>query len=100
MFTCNQPGQFYSNQDVPFQWTWTGRLGNNEYLELRIGPKGSTNLTSIGAVPSDAAVTWPVSASRFFQSTAYDYQWEIVHMAANRRTILARSERGCLRVTP
>lgn len=100
VFSCNQPGQFTPSQSIPFQWTWSGTLGSGEYLELRIGPKGSTNLTSIGTVPSDATVLWTIEASRFYQSTAYDYQWEIVHMARNQRTVLARSVRGCLHVAP
>lgn len=100
VFSCNQPGQFTPSQSIAFQWTWSGTLGSGEYLELRVGPKGSTNLTSIGTVPSDANVLWTIEASRFYQSTAYDYQWEIVHMARNQRTVLARSVRGCLHVAP
>jgi len=99
-FTCSQPGQFKPSESIPFQWAWSGKLGSGEYLELRIGPQGSTNLTSIGTVPSDASVTWLIAASQFYHSTAYDYHWEIVHMAKNGKTVLARSERGCLHVAP
>lgn len=100
IFTCNQPGVFSTNEVIPFQWTWPGTLRTDEYLELRIGPKGSSNLNSIGAVPSDGNVVWSVAVSQFYQSTAYDYHWEIVHMAKDRKTVLARSERGCVHITP
>ena len=100
VFLCSQPGQYTPGQTIPFQWTWSGTLGNGEYLELRIGPQGSTNLNSIGVVPGDANVLWTIEASRFYQPTAYDYHWEIVHMAKNQRTVLARSVRGCLHVAP
>ena len=100
VFKCSQPGQFSPNQPIPFQWSWSGRLYNGEYLEIRIGPMGSRKLNSMGTVPSDANVTWTIDSSQFYQSTAYDYHWEIVHMAQNRRTVLARSVRGCLHIEP
>lgn len=99
-FTCNDPGQFKASDTIYFEWSWTGRLRNGEYLELRIGPKGSSILPSIGAVPPDTQVVLPIIASTFFQSTAYDYNWEIVHMSSNGRLVLARSTRGCLHIEP
>jgi len=100
VFPCSQPGQFTPGETIPFQWTWSGTLRDGEYLELRVGPRGGAILNSLGSVPTDTNVIWRVEASRFYQSTAYDYHWEVVHMASNQRTILARSQRGCLHVEP
>ncbi|KAA3659014.1 MAG: serine/threonine protein kinase [Chloroflexi bacterium] len=100
IFKCSQPGQFTPGQTIPFQWTWSGKLYNGEYLEIRIGLQGSSKLDSMGVVPSESNVTWMIDTSQFYQTTAYDYHWEIVHMAKNRRTVLARSVRGCLHIKP
>lgn len=101
-FTCSSPGVYPLSGVIPFEWTWSGRLKDGEYLEIRIGPKGATNLTSIGAAPPPAQGNkwvWEVPVTNFYRSTANDYQWEVVYMAKNQRTILARSNRGCISIS-
>lgn len=100
-FPCTNPSVYRLNQSIPFEWNWNGTLKPGEYLEIRIGPRGSTNLNSIGAAPPPASGNkwvWNVPVTNFFVGTAYDYHWEVVYMAANQRTVLSRSTRGCIKM--
>ncbi len=101
---CNAPTTFNRNDTIFFEWSWTGQLRGDEYLEVRVGPQGATNLTSVGRAPQDfqQGNNWrmPVAVSIFFKKTALDYHWEVVHMHGNGTWALARSQRGCFHVNP
>ncbi|MCB0482750.1 MAG: AAA-like domain-containing protein [Flavobacteriales bacterium] len=101
-FVCNSdPERFHSSQQVNFEWDWAGNLANGEYLEIRVGPRGG-NLSSIGKVPTQPQGTkwsWIAPATLFFDANYYDYEWQVAHMTANQRTIVA-SAKGCIHVEP
>lgn len=103
-YTCAAISERNRNDTLFFEWSWDGALRGGEYLEVRVGPQGATNLSSVGRASADhqQGNNWrmPINAATFFQNTAYDYHWEVVHMHENGSRALARSERGCLRVTP
>ncbi|MEM9822269.1 MAG: AAA-like domain-containing protein, partial [Bacteroidota bacterium] len=97
---------FSSADRIRFQWTWRGQLFKDEYLEVRIGPKGGI-LTSYGRVfdgqyDDQNPLVWQwhiVPQSNFLDGINSDYQWQVVHMAADEETPLAFSDRGCFKVS-
>ncbi|MCA9924696.1 MAG: AAA-like domain-containing protein [Anaerolineales bacterium] len=101
-FTCTGDIEsFFSNQSVNFEWLWNGETSGGSYLEIRVGPPAQ--LSSIGIVPlgqEGRQGRWVVPASMFFDPNYYDYEWQVVHMAANRSTIIAASEKGCIHIEP
>lgn len=99
---CYEAWETYApNGQIGLRWSWNGWLGWNEYLEIRVGPNGG-NLTSIGKVfadPNGSTYEWFITPQGYFlDGTTENYQWQVVHMAANGRTVLARSPRGCFTV--
>jgi hypothetical protein len=103
-YTCNGAiANFKTVDTLAFEWRWTGQLRGSEYIEVRVGPKGARLLSSIGTAPAAVSPnkwTWYFPASAFFQSTAYDYNWEVVVMSGDKKSVLARSARGCLHIEP
>ena len=92
---------YAADSKIELNWTWAGRLRGTEYLEIRVGPRGA-NLTSIGKVfaePNGNFWRWFITPQGYFLSGGVtEYQWEVVHMTGNGRTVLARSGRGCFTV--
>lgn len=101
-FFCDGSTTGFSPSDtILFEWTWSGKLYNGEYLEVRIGPRGASLLTSQGQGIFDSDNNkWflPVEATRFFTPDAHDYHWQVVYMAADKRSELSLSDRGCINV--
>jgi cytoskeletal protein RodZ len=102
----NNISQFGRNATIEFSWTWTQRVNTEEgnYLEVRVGPRGATNLASTGAINNDALRDpaqnlWSVSipVSTFYQDTANDYEWQVAYMNDSQRVIVA-SGRGCFNI--
>lgn len=98
--------QFGRESVIEFTWTWTGRVDTaaGNYLEVRIGPRGATNLSSMGAINNDALRDpaqnrWSVSIGvpTFYRDTANDYEWQVAYMNNNQRLIVA-SGRGCFNI--
>lgn len=106
VFTCNAPGNFNKTQIIPFVWTWTDELRTNEYVEVRIGPKGSSAafMRSVGSNAERSGQQWTmnVAADRFFDMNFFDYEWEVVIVRPTNSgpSVVARSVRGCLHVVP
>lgn len=106
VFTCNAPGNFNKTQVISFAWTWTDELRANEYMEVRIGPKGSSAafMRSVGSNVERQGQQWSmnVAADRFFDTNFFDYEWEVVVVRPSNSgpTVVARSARGCLHVVP
>lgn len=102
----NSISEFPRNGTIEFQWTWTQRVdsGRGYYLEVRIGPRGASNLSSQGGLGNEVLVDptqnlWRVqiSVSNFYQDTANDYEWQVAYMNNNRRLVVA-SGRGCFNI--
>lgn len=102
----NNISQFGRESVIEFSWTWTGRVDTaaGNYLEVRIGPRGATNLSSMGAINNDALRDpaqnrWSVSIGvpSFYRDTANDYEWQVAYMNNNQRIIVA-SGRGCFNI--
>ncbi len=94
---------FISRDSVNFEWRWDGQTSRGSYLELRVGARGAGQLSSIGKVDSGQVGNqgrWVVPASLFFNPNHYDYEWQVVHMASNKSSVIAASERGCIHVEP
>lgn len=106
VFTCNAPGNFNKTQVIPLAWTWAGELRTNEYMEVRIGPKGSSAgfMRSVGSNVERQGQQWSmnVAASQFFDTNFFDYEWEVVVVRPTNSgpTVVVRSARGCLHVVP
>lgn len=106
VFTCNAPGNFNKTQVIPLSWTWADELRANEYMEVRIGPKGSSAafMRSVGSNVERSGQQWSmnVAADRFFDMNFFDYEWEVVVVrpATSGPTVVVRSVRGCLHVVP
>lgn len=95
--------QFSRDSIIEFNWTWSQRVNSDGgfYLEVRIGPRGATNLASMGAINNDALLDpaqnlWQarISVSQFYQTTANDYEWQVAYMNNSQRVVVA-SGRGC-----
>lgn len=95
--------QFGRDSIVEFNWTWSQRVNSEEgfYLEVRIGPRGATNLASMGAINNDALLDptqnlWQakIPVTQFYQVTANDYEWQVAYMNSSQRVVVA-SGRGC-----
>lgn len=105
-FTCSAPGTFNKSQIIPFAWTWNDQLRTNEYLEVRVGPKGSSSafMRSVGSNAEQRGDQWimNVPAGQFFDFNFFDYEWEVVLVRSvnNTPSVLARSTRGCIHVDP
>ncbi|MCP4356598.1 MAG: hypothetical protein GY796_01085, partial [Chloroflexi bacterium] len=103
-YSCSAPGTFTKNQNIQFAWTWRGQLRSGEYLEVRVGAQGATNLSSVGRASSEEKQgdLWvmTISAAQFFEDRFHDYEWQVVHMSSNGRTPIVFSSRGCLHITP
>lgn len=98
--------QFGRDSVIEFRWTWTQRVNTDQghYLEIRIGPRGATNLSSTGALNNDAlrdpaqnAWSASIPVANFYQDTANDYEWQVAYMNNNQRMIVA-SGRGCFNI--
>ncbi|HRQ36756.1 MAG TPA: protein kinase [Chloroflexota bacterium] len=106
VFTCSAPGNFNKTQVIPFAWTWADELRANEYIEVRVGPKGSSAafMRSVGSNAERQGQQWTmnVAAERFFDMNFFDYEWEVVVVRSTNSgpSVVARSVRGCLHVTP
>ncbi|GIK55914.1 MAG: protein kinase [Chloroflexi bacterium] len=106
VYTCSAPGNFNKTQIIPFAWTWNDTLRNNEYMEVRVGPKGSSAafMRSVGSNVELNGQQWTmnVAADRFFDMNFFDYEWEvvIVRPTTSGPSVVARSVRGCLHVAP
>ncbi len=106
VFTCNAPGEFNKTQIIPLAWTWADELRNNEYMEVRIGPRGSSAafMRSVGSNVERQGQQWSmnVAASQFFDTNFFDYEWEVVVVRPGNSgpTVILRSVRGCLHVIP
>jgi serine/threonine protein kinase len=104
--TCNAPGNFRQNNLITFTWTWADQLRGNEYLEVRLGPRGGSAqiMGSVGVATQSQGDQWSmtVAANLFFNPNYYDYAWEValVQPGTFAPITLARSTRGCLRVEP
>jgi hypothetical protein len=105
-FTCNAPGKFNKTQIISFTWTWADELRNNEYVEVRIGPKGSSAgfMSSLGSNTERQGQQWlmNVAAGQFFNPNFFDYEWEVVVVRTTTSGPVAvlRSVRGCLHIEP
>lgn len=101
LFCYEEWENFSPNGQIKLRWSWGGRLVWNEYLEIRVGPNGG-NLTSLGKVfaePNGNIYEWFITPQGYFlDGTTTDYQWQVVHMSSNGRTVLAQSSRGCFTV--
>lgn len=101
LYCYEEWANFAPNNKIRLRWSWGGWLGWNEYLEVRVGPNGGT-LKSMGRVfaePVGTAYEWFITPQgQFLDGKAENYQWQVVHMAADGRTVLAQSPRGCFTV--
>ncbi|MCL4869704.1 MAG: hypothetical protein KJ063_12120 [Anaerolineae bacterium] len=102
----NNISTFDRGSTIEFQWTWTQRVdtANGFYLEVRVGPRGATNLTSLGglnndvlSIPAQNLWVWRVPVSTFYQDTTNDYHWQVAYMNQSQRTVIA-STRGCFNI--
>lgn len=101
---CGQENNFDTTQFITFRWTWAGALSQGEYLEVRIGPRGASNplFSSVGRGTQESDGSWYLTFSlvSLTDPTTLDYHWQVVHMASDRRQVIARSAtRGCFRIT-
>lgn len=101
---CGQENNFDTTQFITFRWTWAGALSQGEYLEVRIGPRGASNplFSSVGRGTQESDGSWYLtfSLATLTDPTTLDYHWQVVHMASDRRQVIARSAmRGCFRIT-
>ncbi len=99
---CAAEWQNYAqNSQIELNWRWNGNLYWNEYLEIRVGPRGG-NLRSIGKVfaePNGNVYQWFITPQGYFlDGVTKEFQWQVVHMAPNGRTVLAQSGRGCFTI--
>ena len=94
---CNDQIITYKPGDtVPLEWSWNGRLLNNEYLEVRVGARDAGDFQyrqSINIEPWRYGV--PIQELVALYPDAKSFEWRIVHMAANRQTEKAVSVLGC-----
>lgn len=98
--------QFGGDSTIEFRWTWSQRVDSARgyYLEVRIGPRGATNLSSQGGLGNEVLFDasqnlWQVRihVPSFYQSTANDYEWQVAYMNNNQRVVVA-SSRGCFNI--
>ena len=102
----NSISEFGRDNLIEFRWTWNQRVNSDDgfYLEVRIGPRGATNLASMGAINDDALLDpaqnlWQarIPVAQFYQVTANDYEWQVAYMNNNQRVVVA-SGRGCFNI--
>lgn len=101
---CTTTNNFNTTQELDFRWSFSGTLRNGEYLEVRVGPQGASAgfLTSQGRGTLETGQNWflRIPVTQFFTTNTLDYHWEVVHMSANGRNVVARSPRGCFHIDP
>lgn len=81
---------------VELEWAWEGVLLPGEYLEIRLGKKGTT-LQSIGVTLTLSSHQMPIS---WFHGRSGNetYEWQAYHMASDKGTVIAFSDRGCFEI--
>ncbi|GAB4153622.1 MAG: hypothetical protein Fur0021_19510 [Candidatus Promineifilaceae bacterium] len=97
---CNE-GIYHELFTYPtfFGWDYTGKIGEGEYMEVRIGPPGGPLITMGQAGETSTSVRLDLYHRDYRAETEqwnkYKYSWQVVHMAADRTTELASSQIGC-----
>ena len=82
-------------QHARFTWEWDGTLQDGEYLEVRAGKVGEP-LKTLGTASSTQESTYDVGLLQISDEAGdcYDFQWVVVHMAADKRTAIAESDKS------
>lgn len=86
-FTTNR------SQHAHFTWEWNGNLGDGEYLEVRAGKEGGP-LESLGptsGLRESYYDVWLLQVNDEYRD-CFDYQWQVVHMAADKQTAISQSD--------
>ena len=98
LFCYTEWERFGPDAKINLKWFWNGRLQGNEYLEIRVGPRGG-RLNSIGKVFAEPAGNrwewWITPKGYFLDGTTKEFQWQVAHMTSNGRSALSISDRGC-----
>lgn len=94
--SCDNPGQFFPNQTIKFEWDWDDNLSNDAYWEIKI------NAESIASgIRSEAKIgnSWEYSIpANQLNVSIYptDFQWQLVRHANSK--IVQVSDAGCFTI--